>query len=72
MLLSTFCQTLHVCVLYVSKNKERLLPYTKLTISYNEDGVFTARYELNLEFWLVSVLKRLMKNHAMWETDDNS
>jgi hypothetical protein len=41
--------TVYLCVLYGSQSKQRLFPYTALTdCFYNRDGVFTARYGLNL------------------------
>jgi len=40
-----FLPTLYLCVLYVSQNKQRLLP----TTFCNRDDVFTARYEMRFE-----------------------
>ena len=42
--------TMYLCVLCGSENKQRIFHYTTLTVwfTYNGDGVFTARYGLDI------------------------
>jgi hypothetical protein len=42
--------TVYLCVLYLSENKQQLVPLTqhKLISFYNRDEVFTARYEMGI------------------------
>jgi hypothetical protein len=40
--------TVYLCVLCGFENKQRLFPYTTLTGFYNREGMFTARYGLDI------------------------
>ena len=51
-MLCTFCSQ-NTDVFYIPQNKQRILIYGALTGFSNREGVFTARYELNILFALV-------------------
>jgi hypothetical protein len=57
----------YLCVLCGSQNKQRLFPYTTLTGLYNRDGVFTARYGLNIYIQL-ALYMYFKLGHAMAQT----
>jgi len=42
----TYTNSVYLCDFYGSQIKQRFFPYTAIT---NRDGVFTARYDMNVE-----------------------